>query len=518
MALSPQIDRSLVQWLGLFAGPVLALVCAAGLPSSYLGTEGEVVAVTAAGRATVAVLVWMAVWWLTEAIDIFATALLPVAVFPLVGAADVQAAAAPYASQLIFLFMGGFLIALAMQRWRLDQRVALRTLRLVGTRPARMVGGFMLATAFLSAFVSNTATAAMMLPIALSVIDLVTGREREEGDAPRGRLPSDEGYNFGLCLMLGIAYAASIGGIATIIGTPPNGILVQFIADRIAEPYRQEIGFARWLLVGGPLAAVFLPLAWLLLTRVLHPIRIERIEGGRELIEERLRRLGPPGRGERAVAVVFALTAAAWILRPLLTRIEVAGLRPLAGLSDAGIAMLAGLSLFVIPVEVRERRFVLDWHTARKLPWGILILFGGGLSLAAAIQANGVAELIGAQVMTLRGAPPLLLIVAVATLVIFLTELTSNTATTATLVPILAGIAVGLELHPLLLIVPAAIAASCAFMMPIATPPNAIVFGSGLVSIPQMCRAGFWLNLLGVVLVTLLMYAVAIPLLGIAGG
>ncbi len=517
MTEAPPSRRSPLQWIGLAAGPLLAAVCALLLPAEYRDSAGELVALSAAGRATVAALVWMAVWWLTEAIEISATALLPIAVFPLLGVAPIKAATAPYASDLIFLFMGGFLLALAMQRWGLDRRFALLTLRLVGTRPANMVAGFMLATAVLSAFVSNTATTAVMLPIALSVIRLTAQEKGDQAALATGSLPAGN-RNFALCLMLGIAYAASIGGIATIIGTPPNGILVQFIKDQIADPFRQEISFARWLSVGAPLAVVFLPLVWLLLTRVLYPIRIRRIAGGRALIEAEYRGLGPANRGERITSVVFVATALAWITRPLVTRIAwgegEGALMPFAGLSDSGIAMIAGLVLFLIPVD-RRGRSVLDWETAKRLPWGILILFGGGLSLAAAVKANGVAEFIGSQVTILRHAPPIVLVIAVATLVIFLTELTSNTATTATLVPILSGVAIGLGFHPFLLIVPAALAASCAFMMPIATPPNAIVFGSGYVTIPQMCKAGLWLNLLGVVLVTALMYAVVVPLLGI---
>ena len=311
--------------------------------------------------------------------------------------------------------------------------------------------------------------------------------------------------------MLGVAYAASIGGIATIIGTPPNAILAGFIK----ETYGETISFARWLVIGVPLAVVFLPITWFLLTRVLYPIRIERIEGGRELIAREHAQLGPMKPGEWVTLIVFLLAAVAWIFRTIIER-------HIPGVSDPGIAIIAAMLLFVIPVDLKKRTFTMNWSTATKLPWGILILFGGGLSLAAAVKVNGVAQFIGSTVPTLQGLAEtqglrtLLLIVLVTTGVIFLTELTSNTATTTTLLPILAAIAVGLGLHPYLLIVPAAIAASCAFMMPVATPPNAIVFGSGYITIPQMCKAGLWLNLIGIVLVTLLAYAIIIPVLGIA--
>ncbi len=504
----PNRPRSNIQRLGLIAGPLLAGLTAWLLPDAYQNAAGTMVELTAAGRGTVAVMTWMAVWWLTEAIDIPATALLPIALFPVFGVAKVKTAAAPYASDIIFLFMGGFLLALAMQRWGLDRRIALLTLRTVGTRPSHMVAGFMLVTAVLSAFVSNTATAAMMLPIALSVIELVRPREGE------ATMPASEGRNFALCLLLGIAYSASIGGIATLIGTPPNGILAQFIRDQLAEPHRTDISFASWLLVGGPLAAIFLPIVWWLLTQRLYPIRLQEIAGGRQLIESQLRQLGRTGRAEWLTFTVFMLTATAWITRPLWSGLSFGetAFQPFAGLTDAGIVMIASLALFLLPAE-RGGQGVLDWETGRGLPWGILILFGGGLSLAAAVKANGVAELIGSQVSVLQGAAPIVLVLAVVTLVIFLTEMTSNTATTATLLPILAGVASGLELHPFLLIIPATLAASCAFMMPVATPPNAIIFGSGRVTIPQMCRAGLWFNLIGIVLVTLLTYFVMVPLL-----
>lgn len=515
-----------VRRIGLWLGPTAALFTYLLLPEDFVDAAGDTVAFTPGGRATLAVMSWMAVWWLTEAIDIAATALLPLVVFPLVGAASMKAAAAPYAHPMIFLFMGGFLLALSMQRWQLDRRIALITLRIVGARPINMVGGFMIATAMLSAFVSNTATTAMMLPIALSVVALVKNpRARAAGGADSAAPPHDgsaaaeTGDHFALCLMLGIAYAASIGGIATIIGTPPNTILVGFISDKIAPEYQREVSFVSWMVIGVPLAVIFLPLVWILLTRVIYPIRLREVEGGRELIRAQYKALGRTSAGEWATFIVFCCTALLWLTRPLLSRY-------VPGLSDPGIAMLGALVLFVIPVVTRssapeqidarrEWRFVMNWKTAGRLPWGILILFGGGLSLADAVTANGVAEFFGAQAAAFVGAPDVLLVIVIAAAVIFLTELTSNTGTTTTLLPILAALAPGLGVHPYLLIVPAALAASCAFMMPVATPPNAIVFGSGHVTIPQMCRAGLCLNLIGVLLVTLLTWLIVRPVLGI---
>jgi len=485
-----------LRWAGLLAGPLLAVVVHAILPETYRTGSGELAELTGAARATLAVMVWMATWWLSEAVDISVTALLPIVLFPLVGVGTVGEATAPYASSVIFLFLGGFVVALSMQRWGLDRRIALGALRLVGTRPANLIGGFMVATAVLSAFVSNTATTALMLPIGVSVIALADrGRENAGTDDPGlANLP--------VALMLAIAYAASIGGLSTILGTPPNLFLVGYLADSSG----MEVTFLGWLRVGVPLAGVLLPLAWWLLTRRLYPVGDRPIPGAERMVREALAELGPIGRGERVTLWVFSLTAATWVSRPLLARIELAGARPLAGLSDTGIAMLAAMALFVIPVDLRERTFAMNWRTAERLPWGVLILFGGGLSLAAAVQRHGVAEFLGAQAHGLVAWPELLVVALVALGTIFLTELTSNTATAATLVPILAAVAPGLGIEPMRLVLPATLAASCAFMLPVATPPNAIVFASGRLELRQMARAGLWLNLLSVPPIVALAY------------
>ena len=519
---SPASAGSLIRWAGLLAGPLLALLAYFFLPEQYAGIEGKSIAFTAAGRATLAMMIWMATWWLTEAVDIEVTALLPLATFGLFGIASMKAAAAPYADDTIFLFMGGFLLALSMQRWGLDKRIALITLAAVGTKPASMVAGFMIATGLLSAFVSNTATAAMMMPIAMSVIALIehqtqTSAENESPSA--SEIHRRDMKHLSLALLLGIAYSASIAGIATIIGTPPNVILIGFLKDKIEEKYRIDISFYQWLKIGVPLTVVFLPIVWLVLTKFLFPVKMKSIEGGRELIDREYRKLGKPNRGEWITFIVFMCTAILWITRPWLSKLGWgegdARMLPLKGLSDAGIAMLAGLVLFVTPVNRSQREFTMNWQTAVKLPWGILILFGGGLSLAAAVQANGVAQFIGSQATIFQGASPIIIVLVIATMVIFLTELTSNTATTAALLPVMAALAPGLGVHPYLLVFPTAIAASCAFMLPVATPPNAIVFASGHVTIPQMCKAGIWLNIIGVLLVTLLTMIVLGPVLGV---
>lgn len=497
--------------IALLLGPLLALATYYLLPEQYSDAKGGMAAFSPTGRATLAVTVWMAIWWVTEAVHIAITALLPIAVFPLLGIAGIDKATAPYASDVIYLFFGGFVLAAAIQRWGLDRRIAYLTLALIGTRADRVVAGVMFATAFVSLWVSNTATAAMMVPIVVAVINLVLKSRTGKTLTEHGGIPADARgeRNFALALLLGVAYGASIGGIGTVIGTPPNGILVRFIAQH----YGIEVSFARWLAIGMPVVALMLPVAWLLLTKVMFRSRIGEIEGGREWVRQELKRLGPLSRGERATLAVFGVTAALWITRPFLAKLSFAGIAPFAGLTDAGIAMLAALALFMIPVEPARGVRAVDWSTVRELPWDVLLLFGGGLSLAAAIETNGVADLLGAATQGLGGWPVPAIVLAVAALTTFSSELTSNTAQVATMLPLLAAIAPSLGVHPALLLVPCTLAASAAFMMPVGTPPNAIVFGTGLLTIRQMCKAGFWLNLCGIVIVTAVTYVVVIPLL-----
>jgi sodium-dependent dicarboxylate transporter 2/3/5 len=378
----------------------------------------------------------------------------------------------------------------------------MQIVKAVGFSPGRLIFGFMVATGALSAFVSNTATTVMMMPIGLAIIAHVIEEGRKEGLDKEIDF-SPEKFAFGLNLMLGIAYAASIGGLATLIGTPPNTVL----AGYLQKTYGYEITFVRWMLVGVPLTAVLLPLCWFWLTRIANPMTLKKVPGGRALIADELQRMGAMGAGERWTAVVFALTALGWIFRA-----QLGFLFPDPGLvTDATIAMAGALLLFLIPVDLKRNEFVMNWHWAAKMPWGVLILFGGGLTMASGFQATKLADWIGSQVSLLDQAPVLVLIIAVTTLIIFLTELTSNTATAAMVMPILSAVAVGLGQSPLLLVVPAAIAASCAFMLPVATPPNAIVFGSGYVTIPQMVRSGFGLNIIGIFLTVAVTYVLVLP-------
>ncbi|MDO5051857.1 MAG: DASS family sodium-coupled anion symporter [Pseudoclavibacter sp.] len=505
---APGIPRrtDMVRWGGVVAGLLLAVLVFAAMPAD----------VPHNARLTAATAVLMAVWWMSEAIPIPATALVPLVVFPTLGAPLAQdggeakpitfsQVGASYGHSIVFLFLGGFLLALAMQRWNLHRRIALLVLRVMPSRPGAMIAGFMIATGFLSMWVSNTATAVMMLPIGMSVLSLVnqivhdpermpaTGSIALDAKGEPVRSAADlVKTKFGTALMLGIAYAASIGSLGTIIGTPPN----TFLAGYMAETHGRPIGFGQWMLVGVPIAVVFMVLAWLLLVKVVFRPEIDEIPGGKRLVDAELAKLGPVSRGELLVLGVFVLTAAAWIAVPL-----VFGDKP--PIDDAGIAMTAGILLFLVPGGANRGVKLLDWRTAKELPWDVLLLFGGGLALSGMFEKSGLTEWIGGLVASTAGVPIVLVVALLAASIIFLTELTSNTATAATFIPVAGGVALGMGAEPMLLCAPVALAASCAFMLPVATPPNAVAYGSGYVSIAQMVRGGLWLNLIGIGLITL---------------
>lgn len=431
---------------------------------------------------TAAVGLLMAAWWIFEALPIAVTSLLPIVLFPILDIVPIDDATSPYANPLIFLFMGGFVIALAMERWELHRRIALNIVGYVGTRPSSILIGFIVASAFLSMWVSNTATALMMLPIAQSVLELVD-RQKTNGR---------EKLNFEILLVLCIAYACNIGGMGTIIGTPPNALLAGFMS----ENYGIEVSFSQWMMIGVPFVLIALPVMYLVLTKWVYPMELTELPGGKALVREQLRDMGEITVPEKRVAIVFGGTALLWIFRPLITDL-------LPGLSDAGIAIGAAVALFLIPACAEEEHFLLGWDDMARLPWGVLLLFGGGLSLASAISATGLAEWIGEGMAALEAWPVILLLAIVIGVVVMLTEMTSNTATTAAFLPILASVAVGIGQNPYLLAIPATLAASCAFMLPVATPPNAIVYGSGKVTIPEMAKAGIWLNVVFILLITL---------------
>lgn len=469
------MDFRQLQHIGFILGPVAAIaVLLAPTPNGLDPLAWR----------TAAMAILMAIWWASEALPVAATALIPLVLLPILGITDIRGAAAPYSNPLIYLFLGGFLIALAVERWSLHRRLALYFLARVGTGPRALLGGFMAVTAFLSMWVSNTATTIMMLPVALAVIPLISDNKSESTGVFHG---------FPLVIMLGIAYSASIGGLATLVGTPPNALLAGFLE----QTYNIELGFAKWMLLGVPTSIIMLALAWLLLAHRI-PHQADRGEAVALLIAEEIQKLGAMSVPEKRVAAIFVMTALLWVFRPVL-----AGALGLPQLSDTGIAIFGALMMFMTPAGTGKRDFLLNWDWAKRAPWDILILFGGGLSLANAINTTGLAAWLGGGLSALGAFPAIVIVMGVVGLVIFLTELTSNTATTAAFLPVVAAIAVQIGLPPLQLAAPAVLAASCAFMLPVATPPNAIVFGSGHVTIPQMIRAGFLLNIIGMIVITL---------------
>ena len=474
--------------IGLILGITLAALAYWVMPAD----AGHPAAVTAA------IAVLMAVWWMTEALPIPATALVPLLAFPILTDTTVSDIGANYGNSIIFLFMGGFLLALTVQRWQLHRRLALTAMRFAGDRPGRIVGAFMVTTAALSMWVSNTATAVMMLPIGVSVLALVLGHADPD---------KVQQSNFGTALMLGIAYAASIGSLGTIIGTPPNTLLVGYLQDTFAI----SIGFGQWMLAGVPLAIVFTAIAWLVLTKVVFRPEMDTIPGGQQLMRRELAELGHWTPAQRRTLAVFLLAVASWVAIPLIWRND-------PPISDAGIAVAVALLLFAVPSGNEPGVRLLDWETTKKLPWGVLLLFGGGLALSSQFVSSGLTDWIGVRAEGLAGVPVALLIVVIAGGVLLLTEMTSNTATAATLLPVAWGLAIGLQLDPLRLTVPVALAATCAFMLPVATPPNAVAYGSGYVTIGHMLRGGVLLNVIGVALITLVTTTVFAWVLGYSLG
>jgi sodium-dependent dicarboxylate transporter 2/3/5 len=465
-------------------------------------------------RIVAAVATLMAFWWITEAIPLAMTSLLPIVLFPLLTDRSIRETTSPYANPVIFLFLGGFLIAIAMEKWNLHRRIALLTVARVGYKPARIVLGLMLATGFLSMWVSNTATTLMMLPIGLSVLALVSDRfvagragapaAPDQGQGAADATSEANLRRFGVCLTLSIAWAATMGGLGTLLGSPPNAIVAGYAAEELGR----TIGFLEWMILGAPLGLTFIIIGWLLMTRVLYRFDLDEIPGGRQMIESEIGKLGRMSQGEKMVLAVFGSAAFLWIVPGLLE--SVPGLGGRMGLfgemDDAAIAIAAGGALFLLPGR-GGREMVLNWKDAENgLPWGVLLLFGGGLSLAGAVAGTGLDAWLGQQVTGLGALPVVLLVAAVVTMVMFLTEVTSNTATAATFIPVLAGVAVGIGADPMTLLIPAALAATCAFMLPVGTPPNAIVFSSGAVTMKQMARGGLVLNLVGILLITAFCY------------
>lgn len=446
------------------------------------------------GVAVLASTAWIAIWWVTEAIPIAATSLLPIVLFPLSGALELKATTASFGHRYIFLYIGGFILAIAIQRWNLHKRIALKIISLIGTNVRSIILGFMVATAFLSMWISNTATSVMMLPIGMAIISQLK-------DNPN--TIANENTIFGKALMLAIAYSASIGGMATLIGTPPNLVL----AGIVEETYGVEITFSQWLIFGLPTSIILLFFCWQYLTRIAFKFQQKTFPGGKAEINRQLKSLGKLSYEEKNVLAIFILMALAWISRSFFLQ------KFIPNIDDTIIAMIGGLILFVLPTkDNKEMPNIIDWKTAVKIPWGVLLLFGGGLAIAEGFKASGLALWIGNQMTALQGLEIIVILLVLVAAVNFLTEITSNLATTAMILPILAPMAYTMGVHPYLLMVGATVAASCAFMLPVATPPNAVVFGSGYLRIPDMVRTGIWLNIFSIVLLTMMVYFI-MPLL-----
>lgn len=462
--------------LALFLGPLVYIIFYTLQPPSGMSNDAFLM---------LGITLWIAVWWISEAVPIAVTSLLPIILFPISGILDVSETTSAYGDKYVFLYLGGFILAIAIEKWNLHKRIAINIINLIGTNIYRIILGFMVATAFLSMWISNTATAVMMLPMGMSIVS-------ELKDNPS--TDQNENSIFGKTLMLSIAYAASIGGIATLIGTPPNLVFAGFVQ----KTYGVEISFWQWIQFGLPISIVLLVIAWLYLTRVAYKFKQIEFPGGKSEIQRLKKELGPMKIEEKAVLSVFILTALCWIFRSFLLQ------KLVPNIDDTAIAIAAGILLFIIPSTKKESLVI--WEDAVKIPWGIILLFGGGMALASGFQITGLAEWLGNQMGLLQGLSLFVLILLIIAAVNFLTEVTSNLATAAMLMPILAPIALHLNVNPFVLMVATTLAASCAFMLPVATPPNAVVFGSGYLKIADMIKSGFWLNLISILILTLMVY------------
>ncbi len=485
----PEHSYGRMQLVGLILGPLLFI-----LTLLFLNTEG----LDSAGVFVVASTLWIATWWITEAIPIPATSLLPLFLFPLGGVMDSGTTTSAYGNDIIFLFLGGFLLALAMERWNLHTRIALTIIKAIGTTTATILLGFMIATGVLSMFVSNTAAVMIMIPIGMAIISEAHALSKNDLD--------ENLRKFEKSLVLGIGYAGTIGGLGTLIGTPPLIIM----SGQLQELFGIEMSFAQWMLFGVPIVIIFLLLAWAYMHFFSFKHGMDHLPGGREIITSELDKLGKITREEILVLIVFLFAAFMWVTRGFIwSNWSVTEM-----LTDGAIAMMASVTLFLLPTKRKSKR-ILDWSVARDLPWGVLLLFGGGLALAAAIVETGVDQWLGELLTAVEGIHIVIIIFIVALGILFLTEITSNTATATMILPVLAGLTIALEVHPLTLMVPAAMAANCAFMLPVGTPPNAIVFGTQKISIQEMAKTGFALNIVGVVLIVTFVYLLMPLIFGI---
>ncbi|SFO96056.1 SLC13 family permease [Salibacterium halotolerans] len=467
------------QLTGLILGPLLFVLTMLFFQPPDLSPDAQIV---------LASTLWIATWWITEAVPIPATSLLPIILLPLFGAVDVDTVVSSYGDDIIFLFFGGFFIATAMEKWNLHKRIALNIIQLIGTSTNRIILGFMSATAFLSMWVSNTASTMMMIPIGMAIVYQVT-------DALKNDQKENDLKKFEKAIIFGIGYAGTIGGLGTLIGTPPNSLL----AGTVNELYGVEISFAGWMAYAVPVVIILLFSAWLYLTKIVYPINLKQLPGGKELIRQEKSALGRVGFEEKAVLGVFLFAAFMWITRSFLWQ----DIIQLPGISDGMIAVTAALLLFAIPSPHPQETKILEWKDSKEIPWGILLLFGGGLAIASGFETTGLSNWMAEQLTVLQGANFVLIVLISTALVLFLTEITSNTATGTMILPVVASLAIALNIHPYALMVPCAMAANCAFMLPVGTPPNAIIFGTGKLKIIQMVQNGFWLNVLSIILIVL---------------
>lgn len=464
-----------VKKIGFLAGILAFLLILASPFEIFNPTAQKVIAVAA----------WMVIWWISEAVSISVTALIPLTIFPLLGIMDVKTVAANYSSPIVYLFFGGFVIALALEKVQLHKRIALSILKITGTNANGVILGFMISTALMSMWISNTASTVVMLPIAVSVIALLI-------DDKDGFSKNDQ--NFALSIMLGIAFAANIGGTATLIGTPPNSVMLAFLN----KTYQTDIGFFQWMILGVPFAITLLTICYSILVKVFFPNNLGELKASGNVIQNELDKLGSMSKGEKTVLTIFLMTAFAWMLRGQMNAIF-----PDLKITDTSISMVAALAMFTMPLDFKQGKFPLQWEDTTKLPWGILILFGGGLALASGLSEAGLIDLIGEFIASKEGWSILAVTSVLIFLMLFMTELMSNVALVTILVPLVAGVAIGMGVPMLQIIIPVTLAASCAFMLPMATPPNAIVFASGHIKVHEMARVGVVLNLISVGLLIL---------------
>ncbi|MBT8258680.1 MAG: DASS family sodium-coupled anion symporter, partial [Bacteroidia bacterium] len=453
--------------IGLILGPLAFLVVFL-LPSEIISEKADHV---------IAVALWMVIWWITETVSISVTALLPLVLFPLLKILPIADVGANYGSPIVFLFFGGFVLALALEKVNLHKRIALSIIKVTGTTPNKVVLGFMIATAALSMWISNTASTVVMLPIAMSVINLLI-------DDADGFTKQDK--NFALSVMLGIAFSANAGGIATVIGTPPNSVLIGLLENE----YQIEVSFLKWMVLGLPFSAILVSIIYLALVKWFFPTKGILFGTSAEVIHDELAKLGPTSPKEKRVLLVFAIAISLWVFRTLINK-----LIPGLALSDTIISMIAAISLFALPFSIRRNEYILTWPDTRNLPWGILLLFGGGLALAKGMSVSGIVDVVAGAIASSE-ISILFTVSLLIVLMLFMTELMSNVALVAVLAPVVAGIALGLDVPILHVLIPVTIASSCAFMLPMATPPNAIVFASGYVKVHQMARVGVVLNVI----------------------